>query len=121
MQESVFSFVSFFFKFGKHVHDWFVCSNFCCLATNLACLPTDTPRSRRDRRARQRDFIKAQEVGAHLKQEGDRMSIASTDSTSTCSSNSSVPPVAMETNVHGDNKYSSLSSLSDAEYLGKNT
>ncbi|XP_053401298.1 FH1/FH2 domain-containing protein 3-like isoform X5 [Mercenaria mercenaria] len=77
----------------------------------------DMMRSRRDRRARQRDFIKAQEVTTLLKREGDRMSIASNDSTSTCSSNGSAAPVAMETNLHGDNKYSSLSSLSDTESL----
>jgi hypothetical protein len=92
---------------------------FCCLATNLACLPADMMRSRRDRRARQRDFIKAQETTTLLRREGDRMSIASNDSTSTCSSNGSAAPVAMETNLHGDNKYSSMSSLSDTESLGK--
>ena len=80
----------------------------------------DTPRSRRDRRARQRDFYKAQEDGVTVPKEGDRMSIASTSSTSTCSSNGSAPPVATETQRGGDTKqYSSLSSLSDTESLGK--
>ncbi|KAK3086683.1 hypothetical protein FSP39_021897 [Pinctada imbricata] len=71
------------------------------------------PRSRRDRRERQRSFIKEQE---HEKARqavlarfngGDRSSIASTSST--CSSDSNSHP------IENGLKYSSLSSLSDAE------
>ncbi|XP_052817024.1 uncharacterized protein LOC128243349 isoform X3 [Mya arenaria] len=77
----------------------------------------DSLRNRRERRARQRDFYRAQEIGAPQLStvSGDRMSIASTSSTSTCSSNSSMP-VVVETRAD-TKQYSSLSSLSDAESL----
>ena len=95
--------ISFFCQ--KHILTLHVCSH------------TDTPRSRRERRARQRDFIKAQENG--IMQEGrNRLSIASTSSTSTCSSVGS-GQVPADTALQ-DSKYSSLSSLSDTESLGKN-
>ena len=89
---------------------------FSCLFTNIACLLTDTLRSRRERRARQRDFIKAQENGI-MQESRSRLSVASTSSTSTCSSTGSgqVPANALQ-----DSKYSSLSSLSDTESVGKN-
>ena len=77
---------------------------------------TDVPRTRRDRRERQRSFIKEQEhekarqaVLARFKG-GDRSSIAS--SSSNCSSDSNSHP------VENGLKYSSLSSLSDAESHG---
>lgn len=95
----------------------------CVPATNPCLTPTDATRSRRDRRARQRDFYRAQEAGAPVSVSasvsalsGDRMSVAS--STSTSSSNSSMPVVSGP--APADTKqYSSLSSLSDTESLGK--
>jgi len=97
----------------------------CVPATNPCLTPTDATRSRRDRRARQRDFYRAQEAGAPVSVlasasvsalSGDRMSVAS--STSTSSSNSSMPVVSGP--APADTKqYSSLSSLSDTESIGK--
>ena len=87
---------------------------FCCelWATNNACPPTDTPRSRQQRRERQRSFLKEQELERARQRvcdryHDDRASVASTSSTGSCDSNSH--PVEIES------KYSSLSSLSDVE------
>lgn len=88
---------------------------FCCeldlLTTHV--LPTDAPRSRQQRRERQRSFLKEQEMERarqHVSDryhDIDRASVASTSSTGSCDSNSH--PVEIES------KYSSLSSLSDVE------
>ncbi|XP_052231213.1 uncharacterized protein LOC127844790 isoform X4 [Dreissena polymorpha] len=82
-------------------------------------LTADTPRTRRDRRARQRDFINAMQSAAPqiAQMSGDRMSVASTSSTSTCSSNSSAPAVVRDATQADTKRYSSLSSLSDVESL----
>ena len=89
--------------------------SFCYQLTQHVCSHTDTPRSRRERRARQRDFIKAQENGIPAEART-RLSVASNSSTSTCSSVGS-GQVAADTTQ--DPKYSSLSSLSDTESIGK--
>nr|XP_022343255.1 FH1/FH2 domain-containing protein 3-like isoform X8 [Crassostrea virginica] len=73
---------------------------------------TYTPRSRQQRRERQRSFLKEQELERARQRvcdryHDDRASVASTSSTGSCDSNSH--PVEIES------KYSSLSSLSDVE------
>jgi hypothetical protein len=75
--------------------------------------PTDTPRSRQQRRERQRSFLKEQEMERARQRvsdryhDNDRASVASTSSTGSCDSNSHT--------VEVESKYSSLSSLSDVE------
>ncbi|XP_061197952.1 FH1/FH2 domain-containing protein 3-like isoform X3 [Saccostrea echinata] len=76
---------------------------------------TNVPRTRQQRRERQRSFLKEQEMERARQRvsdryhdiEHDRASVASTSSTGSCDSNSH--PVEIES------KYSSLSSLSDVE------
>ncbi|XP_056013907.1 FH1/FH2 domain-containing protein 3-like isoform X5 [Ostrea edulis] len=74
---------------------------------------TNTPRSRQQRRERQRSFLKEQEMERARQRvsdryhDNDRASVASTSSTGSCDSNSHT--------VEIESKYSSLSSLSDVE------
>lgn len=90
---------------------YFLCCELDLLTTHV--LPTDAPRSRQQRRERQRSFLKEQEMERarqHVSDryhDIDRASVASTSSTGSCESNSH--PVEIES------KYSSLSSLSDVE------
>ncbi|KAL5021177.1 hypothetical protein ScPMuIL_000332 [Solemya velum] len=77
----------------------------------------DLPRSRKDRRERHRHLIQAQESTQKSPDPlgpggGDRSSIASNSSTSTCSSGSLCTP---QVQASRDSKNSSLSSLSDYE------
>lgn len=104
-----------FFFFG-FVGLWLNFFNFFCCELDLLTthvLPTDAPRSRQQRRERQRSFLKEQEMERarqHVSDryhDIDRASVASTSSTGSCDSNSH--PVEIES------KYSSLSSLSDVE------
>lgn len=103
-------------------------------ATNHACLPTDATRTRRDRRARQRSFIREQEF-EQIRQRitsdkdvkkgnqsstddvhnGNRSSIVSTSSSSTNNSGGNISHDQTNGNSVEESKYSSLSSLSDIE------
>lgn len=78
------------------------------------------PRSRRDRRERQRSFLKDQEHEKArqrvVNRVGDRSSVASTSSTSTCSSDNNMPPTVDIPRETTTTKYSSISSLSDNEH-----
>lgn len=103
-------------------------------ATNHACLPTDATRTRRDRRARQRSFIREQEFEQIRQritsdkdvkkgnqsstddvQNGNRSSIVSTSSSSTSNSGGNISHNQTNGNSIEESKYSSLSSLSDIE------